>query len=351
MGEFVNIHNDNEVSVVNKDYNVVMANKLIESQSRMNPKDAILIRLIVSQISIRDEQLKAYRISLDELSEMFDIAPANAYKETTRMVDRIMKTSVTVKEGKNYIKYNWVSYCQYKNSYLYIKLSEDLKPYLVGLKKHFTQYQYENIAKMKFYPTIGLYELIEDVIGQKLYVEENGFWIIRIETDVIRRKLDLMDKYKVFTNFREKIINRACREIYELGIYWIEATPYKEGKNYAGFIFEVESWYHHQQRLVKEEDEKKAAELREKEKVGKKTEESGEEQLSLYDYTHDNMFAPNDPTPENKKVVIEGPDMDMMSAITVLRQNPGYTVDDLVKLGYSREVSATAYAINLTYSL
>jgi hypothetical protein len=178
---------------------------------------------------------------------------------------------------------------------------------------------------------------------------------LRIEASLIKRKLGILDKYSVFKNLQDRVVEKACEEIRENGIFWVEATPYKSGRKYVGFEFTVESINTHLLRIAKEEDRKKEEELREAEEQRRKelpvNEKAADEQMSLYDYTHDNLLAPNDPTPENKKVVIDGPDMDMMSAITVLRQNPGYTVDDLVKLGYSREVATTAYAINITYSL
>ena len=151
----------------NKEYNVIQANELVRSkQDDLTLLEAKLIRLAIAQVLKQDTDLKTYTCNVARLAEFLGISRQNIYKEVQYMSLNLMKKNIFIrnreqKQGKqNYKIFHWIDYIEYKDGDITFKLSEHLKPYLVGLNELFTSYSYEEILRLPTNYAIRLYELL-----------------------------------------------------------------------------------------------------------------------------------------------------------------------------------------------
>lgn len=120
-----------------------------------------------------------------------------------------------------------------KSGIAYIKLDEDLAPYLFDLGQKFTQYQLYNILAMKSAFSIRIYELMKSYAFQKSKT---------FELDALKRLLMVEDvkSYKDFSLFRTKVLKMAEHEINELTDINISFEPITKGKKVIKVKFQIE---------------------------------------------------------------------------------------------------------------
>ena len=111
---------------------------------------------------------------------------------------------------------------------VYIKLDEDLLPYLFGLKQQFTQYELIDVLTMRSAYSIRLYELLKSYSGA--YSDKKTR--ITFDPDELKRLLfvEEVPSYKSFGNFWQKCIEPALKEIYDLTPLSVTYELLKEGR-------------------------------------------------------------------------------------------------------------------------
>lgn len=116
------------------------------------------------QIKPEDDDLKSYLISIPDLAKLLKISSANIYRDIDEITDDILKNHVAIKDPikGRFIKIQWVSACAYEKGIgLAIKINPLLKPFLLNLQDHYTQYQLEEVLAMKSVYAIRIYELLQ----------------------------------------------------------------------------------------------------------------------------------------------------------------------------------------------
>ena len=74
----------------------------------------------------------------------------------------------------------------------------------------------------------------------------------------IQSTTETTDKYQRISQFKEKIIYTAIRDINKHCVYYVTARDYKEGRKIVGFYFLIESANWHR---LKESDPEKAEQM------------------------------------------------------------------------------------------
>lgn len=193
---------------------VVQSNELIEGKQNLKLNSAKIMRVLIMQVKPEDEDLKSYRISISELSKILNINPDNLYRDIDAITDDILTNHVAIKDRQNekFMKIQWVSSCAYQKKVgLIIKINPLLKPFLLNLKTHYTQYQLQNILAMKSVYAIRIYELL--LKGQVLnFIPKNGI-IVTLTVQQIREACDCEDKYEKISQFKAKVLDIAVKEI------------------------------------------------------------------------------------------------------------------------------------------
>jgi C4-type Zn-finger protein len=108
-----------------------------------------------------------------------------------------------------------------KKGLIIFKIEEDIKPYIFNLTSNFTQYYFENIARLKSSFSIRIYELLKqyEKIGN-----------IKITVESLRHFLNIDDiKYKLYGDFKRKTILVAQAELKEKTDVYFEFEEKKIG--------------------------------------------------------------------------------------------------------------------------
>ena len=131
----------------------------------------------------------------------------------------------------------WIDYARYDgNGMVSMRLSKDVEPYLIGLRKCYTQYRLRNIVDFSSFYAIRLYELL---IHQINLLDYNGGETFSYTVDELRELLFCETKFTRFADFRRKVLNLAVREINEKSDIHVEMIFFRQGKVYHKVAFNV----------------------------------------------------------------------------------------------------------------
>jgi plasmid replication initiation protein len=182
---------------------------------------------------LQPEQLQREHIlTAKEFSELFNTDIDNSYRFLQKAVDKLMKTDIKVEriELKEVWRINVCSMAKYNKGggYITIKFTDDVMPYLAQVKKKFVLYNLKEIANFGSLYTTRLYELIQEF-------KETG-WMLK-SVDQLREAFAVGNSFKLYGDFKAKILNHACQEIndnYDMDLRFEEE---KEGRRVVAVKF------------------------------------------------------------------------------------------------------------------
>lgn len=228
---------------------VVQANSLVGGKQALKLNSAKLIRTAIMQVVRDDEELKPYVITIAELSELLNVPKSNIYRDIEHIVNDILDNPVYIREESGskktrWLKIPWVSRCEYNSDIgVALKLNDELKPFLLNLKEHYTQYTLDSVLAMKSVYSIRIYELLQSKVMTKL-IPKNGTQV-EIPLDELKECCGCEGKsYNTFANFRIKVLDKAVSEINEKTIYQVKYDYIKNGKAVVGIRFSINMAYH-----------------------------------------------------------------------------------------------------------
>lgn len=206
---------DDNVYSVNFDKNryVVMANDLIKGKSELTLQEARLVRLLIMQIAMKDQDLRTYQFSIKELADFLGIGTDGLYRDMYKLTRSLKRREIGITTGNPKDPYDWIGWIS-RASYdghgtMTFVLSEDIRPYVLELSKWFTKYKYSEILTMNSYYAIRLYELIK--CYDKLVPCNDGTLEFTIE--YLRVYFNCEEKYKNGSDFLTNVIDPSESEI------------------------------------------------------------------------------------------------------------------------------------------
>lgn len=224
---------------LNSDHFTVMANAIVKGRQSMTLQAARLVRIMISQVVKEDKDLRTYTCSIKELASFLNIPRNNLYRDIEGICNILHKSVVYIGTGnpkKPWRQLNWISMSEYDGEgTLTIKLSEDIKPYVIGLEEYYTQYQLKNILSFNSFYAIRLYELIKCEDG----VNRNEKDEIEFDVTELREAFDCCDKYLKFKDFRVNVIKTAVDEINQKSDIEIIPNFIKEGRAVKKISFNI----------------------------------------------------------------------------------------------------------------
>ena len=133
----------------NAEHNTVAANDIIKGKQSMTLQTARLIRLLVTQIAEKDKDLKTYTCRITDLAKFFNIDSSNLYKEIFKICECALDSKVYIGTGNPkhpWEMFHWISMASYDGKgTITLRLSDEIKPYILELEKWFTQYKLKDI--------------------------------------------------------------------------------------------------------------------------------------------------------------------------------------------------------------
>ena len=187
-------------------------------------------------------------ITIKDLSELLGVPASNIYRDVDEITDDIIKNPVYIREEKNgktidFIKIPWVTRCEYKSDVgIALKLNEELKPFLINLKEHYTQYTLQEVLAMKSVYGIRIFEMLQSKIMSRV-LPKNGI-VVLMSVQEIRECCDCEDKYPAFGNFRDKVIDKAVKEINRVTMFKVVYSYIKKARSVVEIKFDINMRYH-----------------------------------------------------------------------------------------------------------
>lgn len=223
----------------NAEHYTVAANDIIRGKQSMTLQTARLIRLLITQVVKEDKDLKTYSCKITDLADFFNIPRNNMYRDIDGICDSALKSLVYVGTGNPkhpWKRFHWISLAEYDgNGIITLRLSDEIKPYVLELEKWFTQYQLKNILEFNSYYAIRLYEILKCEDGK--YRNEKLKHEFTVEE--LKQFFDCEGKYKLFADFKRNVIEVAVREINEKSDIWIDVSYKKTSRAITSVVFEV----------------------------------------------------------------------------------------------------------------
>lgn len=188
---------------------VVQHNALIEARYQLSLQEKRLVLWMLSLLRPGDEDFRTLSISVKELGEFLGITSHefhNRVKEATGSL-RTRTLDIYNHEQRRFIQTTWLSAAVYHldEGTVELHISPVLKPYLLELRRNFTQMQLAQALSLHSIYSIRIYELLKQY--QKLGQREMSLVDLRSCLGIE------YNEYKLFGHLRDRVLERARQEI------------------------------------------------------------------------------------------------------------------------------------------
>ena len=236
---------------------VVEHNSLITSIAKMDKTPLKMFELAVSCIDTEKplEDNTVY-LSKRDLFAFFKVSDNDKHSRFKEAVEKMQKQAFfRIKEeaGKgfkfiNIVPIPYVEWTDYNDEVL-IRFSPEIIPYLVNLKKNFTQHALSDLAELNSKYSLILYRWLSMNYNQyEHYSAKGGRRAEQVESyrnpsisvKELRIMTDTVNEYQRFTNFTKKILDIPLKEINAHTSFNVTYEKVKKGRSIDSIVFHIE---------------------------------------------------------------------------------------------------------------
>ena len=236
---------------------VVEHNSLITSIAKMDKTPLKMFELAVSCIDTEKplEDNTVY-LSKRDLFAFFKVSDNDKHSRFKEAVEKMQKQAFfKIKEKKehgfefeNIVPIPYVKWTDYNDEVL-IRFSPEIIPYLVNLKKNFTQHALSDIAELNSKYSIILYRWLSmnynqyehySVKGGRRADQVESYRNPSISVKELRIMTDTVNEYQRFTNFTKKILDIPLKEINAHTSFNVTYEKVKKGRSIDSIVFHIE---------------------------------------------------------------------------------------------------------------
>lgn len=232
---------------LDKNYYVVTANDLIKGKQKMSLREAQLLYIAISQVVYEDKDFKTYTTTVQELAAFMGIDENSLYRDLKGICKSLCQQVVEVQIGgenskgrKKWEVFSWIQSAKYDNGTLTLRLSDDIKPFLLELESYYSQTLLGTLMAFRSYYTTRLYQyLVADTGAKYGSVHE---WAFTCEQ--LRELFQVGEKqYRLTRDFLRKTIIPALEELKNSAYAYIwdyeEHRSTKRGKPIESISFKA----------------------------------------------------------------------------------------------------------------
>ena len=222
---------------------VVKSNSFIETRGHLDIKESRIMSWAIAQIEKDDEDFKMYQINRQTMLSLLGFESGTTLGSIERLFEKMRVHSVElVDPARDLGKDGWcrvglISAHQYnsKTEIFSFSLAPELKPYLLGLKKHFTKLDFPVLIGFKLSHTFRLYE-----ICKKELMGESAVSFSR-DLEEFKRTLGVVGKYERYLNLKKRVLEPAIKELKEIAEIELAIHPSRMGgRKYKSLDFNVQ---------------------------------------------------------------------------------------------------------------
>lgn len=232
------------MKIEEKNLVVRQSNELIEASYKIaSIGEGRLIRMLIAQIAPNDEDFKTYRIGVSDFARFFGLSKdsKSVYELIKKSADELAGRRIMLEKNGSWLRLNWLSYAEHTkgSGYIEVRFDKALKPYLLGLKGYFTQYELENVVKFKSGYAMRLFELLKK---EQFKADSKKYFKRSFEYEELRQILGIEKKeYPLFADIRRYVIESSVKEINANPDITILQVDYpKTGRKVSHIVFHCE---------------------------------------------------------------------------------------------------------------
>lgn len=236
---------------------VVEHNDLISSVAKMDKTPLKIFELAVSCIDTENPPKdNIVYLSKAELFTFFDVSDSNKHTRFKEAVEKMQKTAYfeikeVVDKGydiKSIVPIPMVKWNNY-NDNVKIRFDIDIMPYLIDLKKNFTQYALSDITDLNSKYSIILYKWFCMFYNQFEHYKEKGgrresqieyYRNPSISIHEFRELTDTLNDYARFQSLEFRVIKEPIKEINKHTQFNITYDKIKKGRTIESIQFHIE---------------------------------------------------------------------------------------------------------------
>jgi plasmid replication initiation protein len=198
-----------------------------------------LLYIAMSQCRIQDKGFYVYSIKVSDFAQLMEISSTHVYEEADSITDELMKGFIKfVPEGKKqFKKFQLFERCEYTESAIInFEMSKDMTPILLNIQGDFTQPLLNDFLKMNSNYSIEIWHLMQREMKSKKPGVRNTI-TFDLSLEELRHVTGTQKKLKQLSEFKNRVLNKAIREIYDNCGVDIKYTNIKNGRTVTGFRF------------------------------------------------------------------------------------------------------------------
>lgn len=227
---------------------VVTANSFITAHGmdKMSLNARKLLYLAISQCRKTDTDFYEYSISIRDFADLTGIQENNLYSHAKGITKDLMSTTIECALGsRDYDQYSLFSKCSYRagEGTITFKLNPDMTNFLLNVKKDFTQPLLADFVRMNSPYSMAVWHLMQREMHSK-----KPSIIQKIEFDLmldeLRQVTGTEHKLRQIGQFKERVLDKAIREIKDNCGVLITYTNLKRSRTVIGFHFTAIQEYH-----------------------------------------------------------------------------------------------------------
>lgn len=212
---------------------IIQSNDLIEAyyDNELTTLEHKFIRYVASKIKKNDSQFPDYTITVKEFAEVMNVKGNNYHSQVKELADDLTRKRIKIRSSNDKMGwFPWFSAIIYDNGTVHVSFNPIIKDYLISLDSRFTGYSFDDIKKLKSGYTVRVYELLKqyEKIGKRT-----------IELDELKRMIGVGDKYPVYGNFKQRILNVAKKELEATGELYFSFKEVKQGRKTVAIDFNI----------------------------------------------------------------------------------------------------------------
>lgn len=196
-----------------KNLKVFQSNTYTMSKQRFNLNEKRVMQFIIAKIKPTDTEFKRYEIPIVEIADMANIKGKHMYAfAKTLMYEMVTKFILLEdKENERIKAFNYFTELEYQSGTLTVELNRNIHQLFLQLiqnKEAFTAYELAEFMTLSSTHAQRIYELLKQYSKSKQRERI-------IELEELRDLLDIKDKYKLYADFRKRILEYVHKHIEE----------------------------------------------------------------------------------------------------------------------------------------
>ena len=235
---------------------VVEHNSLITSIAKMDKTPLKMFELAVSCINTEEPPKdNTVYLSKRDLFAFFKVSDNDKHRRFKEAVEKMQKQAffqIKEEEGKGFkfksiVPIPYVEWTDYHDE-VKIEFHREIMPYLINLKKNFTQHALSDIAELNSKYSIILYRWLSmqynqyehySVKGGRREEQVEAYRNPSISIRELREMTDIVNEYKLFADLEKWILKKPLEEINDHTSFTVTYDKVKKGRSIDSIVFHI----------------------------------------------------------------------------------------------------------------